>query len=81
MKLIIKQDHLYFHRRIIRRFALLPISLDDEIRWLETVYIAQAYSTSWGNWYNEQFANRMQWELWEQDKALFIAGLSSKDEE
>jgi hypothetical protein len=81
MKFIINQDHLYSYRRLIRKFALLPIFIDGEIRWLETVYIEQAYSVGWGNWYNENFATQKQWEQWEQDKAQIIAGRSTNGDD
>jgi hypothetical protein len=72
MKFKINRDHLYSYRRVIHRFALLPISIDGEIRWLENVYIAQIYSIYLGIWLNDQFANRTQWEEWKQGKARFV---------
>lgn len=41
--------------RIIKRFALLPIRIDYEVRWLETVYIRQEY---YNGWHNDGFVDK-----------------------
>jgi hypothetical protein len=38
--------------RVVKRFAFLPIEVDDEARWWETVYILQQYSKTIINTYN-----------------------------
>ena len=56
-------------RRIIKRFALFPITICDkcnprlqrryyERRWLETVYIEQNYESYNGCWENYTFVNK-----------------------
>jgi hypothetical protein len=50
-----------YRSRIVKKFALLPISIyyidRKETRWLETVYLAQSYSTNYadGGWQNDRF--------------------------
>lgn len=41
--------------RIKTKFALFPIMIDKEIRWLERVNIRQYYSEYFGNWRNDCF--------------------------
>ena len=43
--------------RIVRRFALFPIGIDGEYRWLETCYIKQKYSYVL-SWYNVEFSTK-----------------------
>ena len=56
-------------RQIIKRFALLPITIYDkcdpylerrhyERRWLETVYIEQKYETCTNCWNNYRFVDK-----------------------
>lgn len=51
----------HLDRRIVRRFAILPIFTPDEWRWLCWVKIEQIYSTYWDDetngdcWGNYQF--------------------------
>lgn len=53
-----------YERRIIKKFAFLPIELMEEKRWLETVYIVQQYEPdgififSPCVWINEQFVTK-----------------------
>lgn len=55
----------YWHEpRYVKRFAILPIKIDNEIVWLETVYIRQEYRpdlTSRG-WYNERFVSKEEYD-------------------
>ena len=52
-------------KRIIKRFAILPVCIDGEYRWLETVYILQYFGNvyhSWRSatigWYNSRFVTK-----------------------
>ena len=47
-------------KRIIKKFALFPIRLNGETRWLETVYILQKYldGNSCGYWDNKMFCSK-----------------------
>lgn len=50
-------------RRIIRKFAILPIFTSNECRWLEWVKLEQEYSEYWDDetngdrWINIRFIN------------------------
>lgn len=58
--------------RIVRRFALFPIKLDKEYRWLEVVYIYQI--RKWDrrgrrlHWQNVSYANKRTWEMWRNEQ-------------
>lgn len=56
----------YRHRRsrIIRRFAIFPIVICGEYRWLETVYIVQRYDHNAAifRWYNSSFTYKSNYE-------------------
>ena len=54
--------------RCVRRFALLPICINGENRWFETVYIIQRMQCDGydGYWRNECFVDKEVWETWEQ---------------
>lgn len=41
--------------RYVKRFALLPIKIDHEVRWLETCYIRQYWHEYYGWWLNTEF--------------------------
>lgn len=43
--------------RIKKKFALLPIRIDCEVRWLETVYIYQK-KDRFNSWYNVRFGTK-----------------------
>lgn len=45
-------------RRIIKRFALLPIEIDNEYVWLEEVYIEQSYSRNREKWINWSYSTK-----------------------
>lgn len=49
--------HKPYHakKRVIKRFALLPIGIRGEWRWLEICYIKQRYDFKSGTWFNEEF--------------------------
>ena len=46
-------------KRIVKRFALFPIRIDNECRWLEFVYIQQFYDDFYNPypWRNECFVD------------------------
>jgi len=48
--------------RTIKRFAIFPITIGNETRWLETVYVDQFFNI-WTGWTNEKFVTK---ELWKQ---------------
>ena len=50
-------------KRVVRRFAILPIKIEKEIRWFEFVYIEQYYSEFYGSWCNNRFANKSEWKI------------------
>ena len=50
--------------RVIKRFALFPIGIKGEYRWLETCYIKQRYSSIL-SWYNEEFFTKEEAERYE----------------
>ena len=43
--------------RIKKKFAILPIRIDSEVRWLEIVYIYQK-KDRFNSWYNARFATK-----------------------
>ncbi len=46
------------YTRYIKRFAIFPIKIKDEIRWLETVYLRQYYdvwTVPFSMWKNKEF--------------------------
>ena len=44
--------------RVVRKFALFPIRIYNERRWLESCYIKQEYNL-WGNcWLNVEFLTK-----------------------
>ena len=47
----------YISTRKIKRFALLPVTIDYETRWFEVVRIEQVYRPDLKlfGWYNERF--------------------------
>ncbi len=60
--------HAHGDRRVIKRFALFPITICYETRWLETVYIKQRYNTYSLNifydWENEEFYTKEDAKQW-----------------
>lgn len=56
-KIEIKQKPYHMQRRVIIKFALLPIKTEDgEVRWLEKVSIMQTYIMNpSGHWVNDYF--------------------------
>lgn len=51
-------------KRVVERFALVPITIGDETRWLEWCTIAQTYISTWtsqgelGMWSDDCFLNK-----------------------
>ena len=61
-------------QRVIRRFALFPIRVQDEYRWLEVVYIRQKKKLSCKpliehEWYNCDFVDRGYYMTWRKQNA------------
>ena len=54
--------------RIIKRFAIIPVGIDKEIRWLEFVYIEQIYSDFYGSWLNNRFVDQDRWKMYKKEK-------------
>ena len=55
--------------KIVKRFALLPIRVGNEYRWLETCYVLKEKSYSWGEtlgWINISWTNAETYEMWKQ---------------
>ena len=54
--------------KIVKRFAILPIRIDDEYRWLEMVYIFKKYRdgliTAFPRYINVAFLTKKQYELY-----------------
>lgn len=50
--------------KCVKFFALFPVCLNDEFRWLETVYVIKEYR--WGSlgdgWYADRFVDKFVWE-------------------
>jgi len=47
-------------QRVRTWFAIFPVSIDGEIRWLERVYVLQEWyapRNRWG-WYNQKFVEK-----------------------
>lgn len=44
------------YSRIVKKFALFPVKIDDEYRWLETVYVEQGWH-HWYGWRDNKFIN------------------------
>lgn len=46
--------------RTVKRFAIFPIKIDGETRWLETVFVEQVYypDLTFDGWYNYRFIDR-----------------------
>lgn len=47
--------------RYIKRFALLPIRIRYEVRWLEIVYILQKRDGPEDSWHNQGFQTKQQY--------------------
>lgn len=59
MRFSLKPKPMHGEVRIIKKFAVFPIKICREIRWLETVTIAQRYGYDWTGecWYNMHFVD------------------------
>lgn len=53
-------------RRCVKRFALLPITIGDETRWLEVVYIRQwrCSDMTFFPWVNCEFIDKETYKKW-----------------
>lgn len=51
-------------KRIIRKFAIFPIVICGEYRWLETAYIVQRYNhyAVFIKWYDSEFTTKSEYE-------------------
>ena len=58
----------YGDKRVVRRFAILPIKIEKEIRWFEFVYIEQYYSEFYESWYNNRFVDQDRWKMYKKEK-------------
>ena len=58
-------------KRVVKRFAIFPIKICGEYRWLETVYIVQRYNeySPLQKWYNREFTTKFEYE---KDKQKWI---------
>ena len=56
--------------RIIKKFALLPIEINREVRWLETVYIFQTYydGVYLIGWKSLSFVTKEEYENYKKEK-------------
>jgi hypothetical protein len=56
--------------RIIKRFAFLPVEINHEARWLETVYIFQTYYDGVYRigWDNSLFVTKEEYENYKKEK-------------
>lgn len=62
-------DHKNGDRKIVRRFALIPISINGEHRWLETCYIELVYACNWcEGWFFEHFVTKEDYENYRKNK-------------
>ena len=58
--------------RCVKRFAFLPYENEEEVRWLETVYIWQSYNP-WGlfsSWKNQRFATKEEYLNWKKGEKI-----------
>ena len=75
----IKNDY-----RLIKRFALLPIKVNNEYRWLETCYIVQERWYSWyeASWCNISWTDKITYLRWKKSnsryKKCYCAGSDCK---
>lgn len=74
MRWIVKEDKFPNPNeiRIVRKFAILPIQINAEKRWLETVYIKQQYEqgmfafSPW-EWNNKKFVSSIDYDSYVND--------------
>ena len=57
-------------QRIIKRFAFLPITVEAETRWLETVYIEQIYNEYYllNPWIDSHFVTKEDYEAYKKEQ-------------
>lgn len=58
--------------KIVKRFAILPIRIEDEYRWLEMVYIFKKYKNGlFPRYINVAFLTKQQYDLYtKEDKII-----------
>lgn len=70
----IKRKYHDLDKRVIRKFALLPIVIENvhgtEYRWLETCYVRQIYRGIRGFWENKAFADKCEYEKFILDQKM-----------
>lgn len=59
--------------RVLKRFAFLPIEIDEEFRWFEWVYIQQIYNPYSSNasilgWVTKKFVSRHEYLSFKKEK-------------
>lgn len=67
--------------KIVKRFALLPIRVGNEYRWLETCYILKERSHSWGEdlgWVNISWTNADTYKMWKEERQYRCADKTCK---
>ena len=65
MKFTLPRQPVYNEKRERKWFAILPVKIEREVRWLETVHVKQVYQIEFGDdgylkakyWYNSHFLN------------------------
>ena len=63
----VKNSNRLGTHRTVKRFAIFPVCINGEYRWLETVYIRQTFKYDYERineyyWYNEYFTTRVAYE-------------------
>ena len=58
------------YHRTIKRFAIFPVCIDDEYRWLEMVYIEQKLCRGfWHDWWEDKsFVSKSEYLQYKQEK-------------
>lgn len=61
-----KKDRGNRDYKIVKRFALLPIKINNEYRWLETCYIVKERWFSWyeSGWSKKSWTDKKTYEMW-----------------
>lgn len=67
-------------KRVVRKFAIFPIVISGDYRWLETVYIVQRYDFNavFLKWYNCEFTTKSEYEK-DKQKWFITSGFSKED--
>lgn len=68
------------YNRIVKRFALLPISVDYTTVWLETVYLVQKNDLRWLlGWYNIRFATKEEYDKFKATGEMKLLSVEQKE--